>query len=133
MSMTMTDAALAGDPVPDTALEQLREVSTATATAILNRLGLRRPATIELRPLSPGLKLVGRARTLRYLPLREDLLPVLRDLGEQNPQRVAIESIGPHDVLVIDSMGLMEAGSLGDIFAPRGRARGAAGVVVDGT
>jgi 5-oxopent-3-ene-1,2,5-tricarboxylate decarboxylase/2-hydroxyhepta-2,4-diene-1,7-dioate isomerase len=133
MPASMTEAATAGAPIPDAILEQLREVSTATATAILNRLGLRRPATNELRPLSPGLKLVGRARTLKYLPLREDLLPALRALGEQNPQRVAIESLGPGDVFVIDAMGQTESGSLGDILTARVRRRGAAGVVVDGT
>jgi regulator of RNase E activity RraA len=76
--------------------------------------------------------MVGRARTLRYLPLREDLLPLLREAGEASPQRDAIEHVEPGDVFVVDAMGNLEAGTMGDILATRIKTRGAAGIVADG-
>ncbi|HEX2186887.1 MAG TPA: hypothetical protein VHN78_15425 [Chloroflexota bacterium] len=120
--------------VPDELLQQLRGVSTATAWALLVRHGIRRPYMMGIRPLAVGevYPMVGRARTLRYLPLREDLLPLLREAGMANPQREAIEHVEPGDVFVVDAMGSLEAGTMGDILASRIRKRGAAGIVADG-
>jgi regulator of RNase E activity RraA len=123
-----------GERVPDDVLERLRGVTTATAWMYLNRKGVSRPFMLGVRPLSTGdvFPLVGRARTLRYVPLREDLLPLLREAGEDNPQREAIEAVEPGDVFVVDGMGNLEAATLGDILASRIVARGAAGIVADG-
>jgi regulator of RNase E activity RraA len=49
-----------------------------------------------------------------------------------NVQRLAVEAVGPDDVLVIDARGELSAGSLGNILATRMQRRGAAGVVTDG-
>ena len=76
--------------------------------------------------------MAGRARTLRYVPLREDLLPYLREAGMENPQREAIEAVQPGDVFVVDAMGSLEAATMGDILASRIKKRGAAGIVADG-
>lgn len=115
-------------------LEGLRRVSTATAWATLVRHGIRKPYMTGIRPLSVGevFPMVGRARTLRYVPLREDLLPYLREAGMDNPQREAIECVAPGDVFVVDAMGSLEAGTMGDILATRIVKRGAAGIVADG-
>ena len=112
-----------GERVPDDVLERLRGVTTATAWMYLSRKGVRRPFMMGVRPLSTGdvFPLVGRARTLRYVPLREDLLPLLREAGEANPQREAIEAVEPGDVFVVDGMGNLEAATLGDILASRHR------------
>ena len=76
-----------GEHMPDSVLERLRGVTTATAWMYLDRKGVRRPFMVGVRPLSTGdvFPLVGRARTLRYVPLREDLLPLLREAGKDNP------------------------------------------------
>jgi regulator of RNase E activity RraA len=120
--------------VPDEILAQLKNVSTATAWGYLVRNGIRKPFMLGIRLLSVGEvgTMVGRARTLRYLPLREDLLPYLRDAGPDNPQRDAIEHVEPNDVFVVDAMGNLEAGTMGDILASRIKKRGAAGIVADG-
>ena len=47
-------------------------------------------------------------------------------------QRLAVESVGPGDVLVIDARGDVRAATLGDILAARIMQRGAAGIVTDG-
>ncbi len=72
--------------------------------------------------------MVGRARTLRYLPYREDLA-VARGM---TVQRTLIESLAPGDVLVIEARGVTDAGTIGDISALRARELGAAGIVTDG-
>lgn len=120
--------------VPDDVLRRLMGVSTATAWAYLVRSGIKRPFMMGIRPLALGdvYPMVGRARTLRYLPLREDLLPLLREAGEGSPQRDAIEHVEPGDVFVVDAMGNLEAGTMGDILATRIKTRGAAGIVADG-
>lgn len=120
--------------VTDEVLQGLRRVSTATAWATLVRHGIRKPYMMGIMPLSIGdvFPLVGRARTLRYVPLREDLLPYLREAGMDNPQRAAIEQVEPGDVFVVDAMGSLEAGTMGDILATRIMKRGAAGIVADG-
>ncbi|HEV2123609.1 MAG TPA: hypothetical protein VGW38_12645 [Chloroflexota bacterium] len=134
--MSIYDASREGNEVPDEVLERLKGVTTATAWGILQAKGIKRPFMMGVRPLSVDdvYPLVGRARTLRYVPLREDLLPFLREAGAGtgNPQREAIESVQPGDVLVVDGMGNLEAATMGDILASRIKARGAAGIVADG-
>jgi regulator of RNase E activity RraA len=84
-------------------------------------------------PLDSGnARLVGEAFTLRYIPAREDVdvLEVFRD--PDHPQRRAVESVGPGQVLVMDCRGVARAASLGGILAARLLRRGAAGIVTDG-
>ncbi|MEO1995986.1 MAG: ribonuclease activity regulator RraA, partial [Planctomycetaceae bacterium] len=45
---------------------------------------------------------------------------------------LAIEAVGPRDVLVIDARGDERAGTMGNILATRMVARGAVGIVTDG-
>src|SRR6185437_6376949 len=82
-----------------------------------------------LRSTRPATRMAGYARTVRYLPLREDLAG--RSAG-LNAQKQAIEEIGAGEVLVIEARGETTAGTIGDILALRAQARGAAGIVTDG-
>ena len=113
-------------------LARLRSVSTATLSTQLFARGFKTRFMQDVAPLRPGTRMVGPARTLRYIPMREDL-DVLSSLGARsNAQRRIIEAIGPGEVLVIDGMRQRGAGSLGSILALRLRQRGAAGIVTDG-
>jgi regulator of RNase E activity RraA len=76
------------------------------------------------------MRMVGVARTLRYLPLREDQFASRG--GGFNAQKRAVDSIGPGEVLVMDARQQSHAGTIGDILALRAQVRGAAGVVTDG-
>jgi regulator of RNase E activity RraA len=78
------------------------------------------------------MRLAGQAFTLRYIPAREDLLPPGETDNRTNKQRLAVEAVGPGDVLVIDARAFVHAGTLGDILAARIMQRGAAGIVTDG-
>jgi regulator of RNase E activity RraA len=74
--------------------------------------------------------MIGYARTLRYLPLREDLFAERG--GGMNAQKRAVEEIQPGEVLVIEARQEHTAGTVGDILALRADARGATGIVTDG-
>jgi regulator of RNase E activity RraA len=119
-------------PLAEEILDALRIPSTATLTSVLAKHGLHHTFVTGVRPLSSGLRLVGLAFTLRYIPAREDLdhTGTLDNLTD--PQRVAIERVGSGEVLVIDARGEVRAGTLGAILATRLKVRGAAGVVSDG-
>ena len=118
--------------IPESVVQTLAQVSCATLTTVLGKLGYRRIFAGGVKPLTAGARMVGQALTLGYLPMREDFWPVPPEQMPSYPQRVAIESVQPGDVLVIDARGNLNAGVLGDILAARVKARGAAGVVVDG-
>jgi 5-oxopent-3-ene-1,2,5-tricarboxylate decarboxylase / 2-hydroxyhepta-2,4-diene-1,7-dioate isomerase len=114
----------------DEAKEALNSVSTATLTVQLRKRGVANTFMRGLRATRPDMRLLGYAHTLRYVPLREDVRDA--DTAELNAQRRAVESIGPEEVLVIDAREDAGAGTIGDIYAARALARGAAGIVTDG-
>lgn len=114
----------------DEAQTALRKVSTATLTSQLLRRGIRVTFLQGLRPTRPDLRMVGYAHTLRYVPVREDV--VAADTAELNAQKRAVESVSPGDVLVIEARGQLGAGTIGDILALRALRRGAVGIVTDG-
>ena len=110
-------------------LAGLREVSTATLASLLRKRGLNGLTLDGLRSTRPGVRMAGYARTVRYLPLREDLLAMYAGM---NAQKRAIEEIRPGEVLVIEARGDTTAGTIGDILGLRAQVRGAAGIVTDG-
>lgn len=120
------------DRVAPEVLEQFTLVSTATLSSQLNRRGFQQLFMQEVRPLRPDLRLAGQAVTLRYIPAREDLERGADFDNLTNKQRIAVERVGPGDVLVIEARGDTRAGSLGNILATRIKQRGAAGIVTDG-
>lgn len=125
--MTPTPVPLA----PDT-LDRLRQISTPTLTTQLFKLGFRRRFLHGVRPLCPGVGMVGEAVTVRFAPAREDLATTDALADPAYPQRRAIEEIEPGQVLVVDCRGVAEAAAAGDILIARLQARGAAGFVADG-
>jgi 5-oxopent-3-ene-1,2,5-tricarboxylate decarboxylase/2-hydroxyhepta-2,4-diene-1,7-dioate isomerase len=109
---------------------RLRSVSTATLASQLNRRGLRGCILEGLTSSRPDAEMLGFARTVRYLPLREDLAPT-RNAG-LNAQKQAIEALGPGEVLVISAREESAAGTIGDILVARAMANGASGIITDG-
>jgi regulator of RNase E activity RraA/2-keto-4-pentenoate hydratase/2-oxohepta-3-ene-1,7-dioic acid hydratase in catechol pathway len=106
------------------------DVSTATLAAVLRKRGLNTLTLDGLCSTRPERTMAGYARTVRYLPLREDLSA--SHGGGMNAQKRAIEAMRPGEVLVIEARGESTAGTIGDILALRAQVRGAAGVVTDG-
>jgi 5-oxopent-3-ene-1,2,5-tricarboxylate decarboxylase / 2-hydroxyhepta-2,4-diene-1,7-dioate isomerase len=116
--------------VPAQILAMLGRVSTATLSSQLRRHGIEHAFIEGVRPTRPDRSMVGLARTLRYLPLREDVLAERG--GGMNAQKRAVEELAPGEVLVIEARGEHGAGTIGDILALRALRRGAAGIVTDG-
>ncbi|HCS60409.1 MAG TPA: fumarylacetoacetate hydrolase family protein [Microbacterium sp.] len=77
-----------------------------------------------------GAKIIGTARTLRFIPAREDLFQ--SHGGGYNAQKRLFDSVGEGEIIVIEARGDATTGTLGDILALRAKALGAAGVVTDG-
>ena len=118
-------------PVPQSQaiLAGLREVSTATLASLLRKRGMNGLTLDGLRSTRPDVRMAGHARTVRYLPQREDLMD---SYAGMNAQKRAIEEIRPGEVLVIEARGDPTAGTIGDILGLRAQVRGAAGIVTDG-
>ena len=113
------------------AKEKLSQVSTATVTSQLIRHGFKNCFLNGVRPLKPDNRMIGYAVTVRFVPAREDMPAKVADLS-RNPQRLAVESVGPEDVLVMDAFGETRGAVFGDVFAQRMAFLGAAGFVTDG-
>lgn len=123
---------LSPKPLAADTLEKLRYASTATITMQLLKRGLRHGAIKAAKPLDPlRARCVGPAYTLRFVPMREDLAGPPKP-GTMLPHRMAVEQAPPGSVLVIDSGGADNCGTLGDILVARLKHRGVAGVVSDG-
>jgi 5-oxopent-3-ene-1,2,5-tricarboxylate decarboxylase / 2-hydroxyhepta-2,4-diene-1,7-dioate isomerase len=109
---------------------RLGRVAVATLSAQLRSRGYPDSSIDGVAPLVAGRRLVGTARTLRYLPVRPDLFA--RKAAGLNAQKQVIDTLRPGEVLVMDARRDPTAGTLGDILALRAQVRGAAGVITDG-
>ena len=120
---------------PADLLRAVGSVSTATLSAQLRKRGFNSVTLDRLHATKPGTKMVGFARTLRYVPFREDLFARYGGTlsgGGLNAQKRAVEQVRPGEILVIEARGDLTAGTVGDILALRAQVRGAAGIVTDG-
>lgn len=115
-------------------LADLAQASTATLATQLYKHGIRQPFLVGLRPLSTTARsFVGEAFTMRFIPSREDVDPMGDPYRTGNLlQWEAVESVGPGQVLVVDSREDTRAASAGDILLLRAMRRGAAAFVTDG-
>lgn len=122
------------DDAPVALTAQLRDkllrAPVAGLSAQLRRRGLNNVTIDGVRPMHAEAKLVGTAKTLRFVPNREDLFESRG--GGHNAQKRAFDAVGEGEVIVIEARGEAGSGTLGDILALRARARNAAGIVTDG-
>ncbi|MGC0368120.1 fumarylacetoacetate hydrolase family protein [Microbacterium sp. SLBN-111] len=109
---------------------KLERVPVAGLSAQLRKSGLDDVTIDGVHALTPGSRFVGTARTLRFLPHREDLFAARG--GGYNAQKRAFDAVGTGEVIVIEARGETGSGTLGDILALRAHARGAAAIVTDG-
>jgi len=104
--------------MPSTGSADLFQRLAAIDTTSLKDAGPElRVLPAALRPVRPGVRLLGRALTV---DAREDLMPVLAGLAQS----------GPGDVLVI--AGHSDHAVAGELFATEALRRGVAGIVIDG-
>jgi regulator of RNase E activity RraA len=113
---------------------QVGRISAATACAKLHAAGIRRTFIGGPQPLTPGLKAVGSAVTLQFMPQRED---VASGLGQEHVERstalwAVLEEIQAGDLLVVQAYGSPFTGCFGDMLVRYFKRKGGAGIVVDG-
>ncbi len=125
--------------VPDGLMARARGLSSEEVFAILPNKGFRNQYADGFQVLHPNKKLVGRAFTVQFMPLRPDLDSVITakakaaGLDRMNNQ-AAIDMLQPGDVLVVDLFGQGEGGTIvGDnLFYYVMKATKGGGLVVDG-
>jgi len=108
----------------------LKQVATATLAHQMQQRGIRNAFLPGLKVMHPDMRMVGRARTLRYVAAREDVQPAYSK--GLNAQRKLVETCEPGDVVVIEARGVPDAATIGDIYATRAVSQGAVGFVTDG-
>ncbi|WP_144637018.1 ribonuclease activity regulator RraA [Bordetella genomosp. 13] len=110
----------------------LSSVTTATLTTVLLKKGLRNVWMRGAKPIRTGQsRVVGRAFTMRFVPAREDLATPA-SWSSLISTRSAIEAIPPGCIVVVDAMGVTDAGIFGDILCARMAKRKVLGLVTDG-
>lgn len=125
--------------VPDAFIERARGLSSEEVFAILPGQSFRNQYADGFKVLHPGKKLVGRAFTVQFMPLRPDLDGVINAKAKaaglaRMTNQAAIDMLQPGDVLVVDLFGRQEGGTIvGDnLFYYIMKATKGAGLVVDG-
>ena len=115
-------------------LDQLRRVSTPTITTqLLKNHGLHNVSLRGVLPVDPELpRFAGPAYTLRYMPLREDLLEEQWMSHPRNLMTPAVEDIPEGAVMVMDAGGRNDVGILGGNILMRLKVRGVEAAVTDG-
>lgn len=109
---------------------KLEEAPTAGLSAQLRKRGLNAVSIEGVSVNVAGAKIVGPAKTLRFVPGREDLFE--SHGGGYNAQKRVFDTVDSGEVIVIEARGERGSGTLGDVLALRAQTRGAAGVVTDG-
>ncbi len=123
-------------PQPDRTLltpelrAKIEATAVATLTAQLQKRGIQNATIDGPRPFHRGRRVLGYAKTLRYVPKREDLFKEFG--GGFNAQKRAMDSVRPDDVVVMEARGEHGTGTLGDVLALRAQVNGANAVITDG-
>ena len=126
--------------VPDKLLERVKGLSLEEAWGILMSKGYRHQfAGWDFEILHPNQKLVGRAVTAQYLPLRPDLSEVLEADAKaagrpSGANQKVIDLLQLNDVPVVDLMGAVPGHNFGgDNLQAAVYGRTHTGAVIDGT
>ena len=78
-----------------------------------------RPLSSAIRPLIPGVRIAGSARTVRIKP------------GQNGAIHRAVHKAEPGDILVVDGGGSLRWGPFGDLLAEGCKVKGMVGAVLD--
>jgi len=126
--------------VPDALIERARDLSSEEVWAVLQAKGFNNQYADGFQVLHPGKMMVGRAFTVQFMPLREDVDNVVQAkakqaLGKRLFNQTAIDMLQPGDVLVVDLFGKKIGGTIvGDnLFFYVSQATHGGGLVVDGS
>src|SRR5215472_15738001 len=126
--------------VPDNLLDRARGLSSEEVWAVLSEKGFNNQYADGFEVLHPGKTMVGRAFTVQFMPLRDDVDQVSKSKAKAQGiphlyNQTAIDMLQPGDVLVVDMFGKKVEGTIvGDnLFFYVNQATHGGGLVVDGS
>lgn len=120
--------------VPQEVLDGLKTIPSATVYSGVRSFGSALnvcEGLANFTPFAPGERFAARARTLRFLPIRADLIAE-KPGGENDPEYKAMGRCGPGDVLVADISGSVKDVVAGDVKLLQLAMNNADGVIIDG-
>jgi regulator of RNase E activity RraA len=124
--------------VTDAQLQKLKALPIEAVWGAVQRHKYQFCFVNGMQMTQPATKLVGRALTMRYLPVRPDLMDAVTTLAKGGDWDVgynmrASDDIKPGDVLVVELAGAIDRATfMGDVTGLAIKTAGAAGVVIDG-
>lgn len=125
--------------VPDDLLKRAQDLSIEEVWSILNNRKFNNQFEGNWQIMHPEKKLIGRAVTVQFMPMRPDVRDVMaadakqRGVERISPHQLVIDILKPGDVLVVDLFGKIEGGTIvGDNLATAIFAATGTGLVVDG-
>lgn len=126
--------------VPDNLIQRAKGLSSEEVWSIMQAKGYENQYADGFQVLHPGKTMVGRAFTVQFMPLREDVNGVTQEKSKQATgkhlfNQTAIDMLQPGDVLVVDLFGKKVNGTIvGDnLFFYVNQATKGGGLVVDGS
>ncbi len=126
--------------VPDDILERMKEVTIEEAWGVLGRYGFNHQFEGNWQILNPERKLVGRAVTCVFMPIRPDIIDVINERGKADNRKGSgqnswvIDTLLPNDVIVVDLFGKIVDGTFaGDNLATSIYTKTKTGMVIDGS
>jgi regulator of RNase E activity RraA len=124
--------------VTEAQLQRLRELPLEAVWGALQGRRYVRSFEGGFQLTVPNAKLVGRAVTMRYLPVRPDLMEAVQTLAKEGDwdhqyNVRAGEDLKPGDVVVVELGGMVDRATfLGDVTGLGMKVAGALGAIVDG-
>ncbi|MFL5807436.1 MAG: ribonuclease activity regulator RraA [Roseiflexaceae bacterium] len=120
-------------PAPEI-IRRLYDVGSATASAMMHKMGVRQTFIQGPLPRQPGAKVVGPVVTLQFMPQRED---VASGLAQEHVEKVSalwavFETVQPGDILAVQAFSDPYTGCMGEMLITYFKGRGGIGIVVDG-
>jgi 4-hydroxy-4-methyl-2-oxoglutarate aldolase len=125
-------------PVSDAQLARLKELPLEAVWGAMQNKQYRATFAGDFKLTQPGVKMVGRAVTLRYLPVRPDLMEAVQALGKEGDWDYQFnvrgtDDIRPGDVVLVELGGAVDRATfVGDVTGIAIQSAGARGIVVDG-
>jgi len=126
--------------VPDNLIERARGLSSEEVWAVLQEKGFNNQYADGFQVLHPGKTMVGRAFTVQFMPVREDVDDIAQAKAKAHGlprlmNQTAIDMLQPGDVLIVDLFGKKVGGTIvGDnLFFYVKEATKSGGLVVDGS
>ena len=124
--------------VTDEQLARLKAVPIEAVWGAVQKYKYLHSFVNDLQLTQPQVKMVGRALTMRYLPVRPDLQEAIETLAREGDWDTgynmrASDDIKKGDVLVVELAGSVNRATfMGDVTGLAIKTAGAAGVVIDG-